>query len=186
MFFVYSASVCSDLMTITLGAVLEHVPWRPILAWFAPTRGVDLELVSTGRPLVFEVILLQSGTAGTEVTVAVPPPSGVREEKRLRPPSPRVEEHTVRLHVPSWRRTKGLRRRLRTWSLRPRARGLRVRRTSASPNQAVSQSSSPLAQQAMLEEGQERAMVPISSPSGSTSGSVGEWAWPDPSKPGEA
>jgi hypothetical protein len=29
-------------------------------------------------------------------------------------------------------------------------------------------------------------MVSVSSPSGSTSGSVREWVWPDPSKPGEA
>jgi hypothetical protein len=29
-------------------------------------------------------------------------------------------------------------------------------------------------------------MVPISSPSSSTSGLVGEWVWPDPSKLGEA
>jgi hypothetical protein len=29
-------------------------------------------------------------------------------------------------------------------------------------------------------------MVPISSPSSSTNGSLGEWVWLDPSKPGEA
>jgi hypothetical protein len=29
-------------------------------------------------------------------------------------------------------------------------------------------------------------MVPVSNPSGSMSRSVGDWVWPDPSKPGEA
>jgi hypothetical protein len=28
-------------------------------------------------------------------------------------------------------------------------------------------------------------MVPVSSPPGPTNGPVGEWAWPDPSNPGE-
>jgi hypothetical protein len=50
----------------------------------------------------------------------------------------------------------------------------------------LTQSSSPPSLRAALGGGQERAMVPVSSPSGSTSGLVGEWVWPDPSKPGEA
>jgi hypothetical protein len=80
MFFVYSAFHCSNLMTITLGDNVEHVPWRPSLAWFTPIRGGGRELVSTGRPQVVEVIRLQSGA---EVTMAAPFPLTVGKENKI-------------------------------------------------------------------------------------------------------
>jgi hypothetical protein len=48
------------------------------------------------------------------------------------------------------------------------------------------QESDPSVLRAALEGNQERAMVRASRPSRSTSGSVAEWVWPDPGKPGEA
>jgi hypothetical protein len=54
---------------------------------FAPTRGGDLELISTGRPPMMEAIPLQPDAG---VTVAVPPPpsSVGKENEIIAPESP--------------------------------------------------------------------------------------------------
>jgi hypothetical protein len=72
-FLLYSTFPRSDSTSITFGADVEHVPWRPNTVLFTPIRGGGRGMASTSGSAVMTAFPAPSST---RVTVVIPPPPG--------------------------------------------------------------------------------------------------------------